>query len=207
MEERSKAVLATRYFQDPKATRILREALKDKIDDVRLLAYSILDQKETEIRSAIMKTSEKLEHASILNCSFYLKRLAWLNWELVRLELVQGSTVKQFEQQAIEYADQVLKNSNDIDMQLLKGYILLRKNQLEHARSHFLKAVEAGLPKSAIEKKLIEISFLQFSFSEVIDTAIKLKNKNAFQDKQAVSIMYWSRSEMIHAMDLAIKAD
>ena len=193
MEERVKAVLATRYFQDPKAIQILREALKDKADDVRLLAYSILDQKETELREAIQKATQQIDAIPDKKKPILiLKQLAWLHWELVRMDLIQGGMVAELEQQAIAYSDQVLADKKDNDMLLLKGSILLKQHKLEAARSCFLAAVDAGLSKSSVEIQLLEIAYLSRDFTETAAIARSLTEKKCHVTKQARAIKYWS---------------
>ncbi|GAA4652751.1 hypothetical protein GCM10023116_50350 [Kistimonas scapharcae] len=88
--ERVKAVLALRYLNDTKANRILREAMKDLVDDVRLLAYSVLEQKEASIRQAIQRTRKALDGCSGTAAVNGLKQLAAWHWALVQQELVQG---------------------------------------------------------------------------------------------------------------------
>ncbi|MCA1663775.1 MAG: hypothetical protein LC659_05830, partial [Myxococcales bacterium] len=45
-DQRLRAVMATRQLTDQYAIPVLGVALKDRVDDVRLLAYSLLDRKE-----------------------------------------------------------------------------------------------------------------------------------------------------------------
>ena len=56
-DKRLKALMATRQMNDRDAIEILREALKDPSDDVRLLAYSMLEQKEKTLAQQIGRAS------------------------------------------------------------------------------------------------------------------------------------------------------
>jgi polysaccharide biosynthesis protein PelE len=54
-ERRIKALIATRQMTSQEAIPVLKEALRDPVDDVRLLAYSMLDAKEEEINASIRR--------------------------------------------------------------------------------------------------------------------------------------------------------
>ncbi len=207
MEERVKAVLATRYFHDPKAIQILREALKDTADDVRLLAYSILDQKETELREAIQKVLQQTEAMPEKKIPpLILKELAWLHWELVRMDLVQGGMVAELEKQAVNYAERVLESKPDTDMLLLKGNILMKQHQLEEAKACFLEAVDSGLSQSSVDIQLLEIAYLSRDFNEVTAIASELKRQKCHATRQARAIKHWSQTEKTELPELSPNA-
>lgn len=195
MDERVKAVLATRSLQDPKATQILREALKDSADDVRLLAYSVLDQKETEIRHALQKAAQEVASTNPAPL-LAVKHLACLHRDLVRMDLVQGSGAEALEQKAVAYANLVLEHDRDIDMLLLKGNIFLEQHKLEEATTCFLQAVDAGLERSSIETRLFEIAYLSRDFAKTTAIAKNLVQLKYYPTTQAKAINHWSQPSL-----------
>jgi len=88
-EQRIKAVLNTRQMTDQEAIPILKMALLDPVDEVRLLAYSMLDKKEKNIGHAIHQQIQTLDNSASNPVRVHL-RLAESYWELSYLGLVTG---------------------------------------------------------------------------------------------------------------------
>lgn len=61
-EKRLEAVFATLKLEDRDAVPLLRRALGDSVDDIRLLAYALLDRKEHRLSERIQKKSNILKH-------------------------------------------------------------------------------------------------------------------------------------------------
>ena len=61
--QRQTSVLETLRLPDQSAIPLLRRALRDSEDDVRLLAYALLDRKEQVISSRMRKLEQRLASA------------------------------------------------------------------------------------------------------------------------------------------------
>ena len=90
---RVRAVMATRQLSDQYAVPILQVALRDPVDDVRLLAYALLDGKERTIYGNIKELNGRLAEAPKAAHGGLHKRLAQEHWELVYLGLAQGEVL------------------------------------------------------------------------------------------------------------------
>ena len=88
---RLSALLSTRRMPGRDAIPILKLALADPSDDVRLLAYSMLDKQETDINQRIQSSLEQLPGAAPQKAGALHATLARWYWELAYLGLAQGS--------------------------------------------------------------------------------------------------------------------
>ena len=166
-DKRLKAVLATQRMSERKAIPILQVALKDAVDDVRLLAYSILDNKENGININIKNGLTELETATATQRPAIHKRLAFLYWELVYMGLAQGDVLLHILNTARQHVDSVLAETDDSGAYFLLGRILVREGALQQAQQAFQKANEFGMDKFRISSYLAEIAFLQRNFTAI----------------------------------------
>ena len=184
VNQRIKAVKALHNICEPEATATLKTALRDKADDVRLLAYSILTQKEKQLQDAIVNKEHQLKQIQELQFQDQLlnksddnkhilsknnqtaihcwKTLANLYWQLVYQRLLlDQDTINNAETQALQYANSVLNLREDIDMYLLKGRIYLHQNVFQLAQKSFTHAVKAGANAALLHPYFLEIAFQQ----------------------------------------------
>jgi hypothetical protein len=88
-----KALLALQNVPTRQSSGILREALADSADDLRLLAYGMLDAREQQLTHRIEQALQRHRNGRAgTDEARYLaaRELAELYWELVYQELVQG---------------------------------------------------------------------------------------------------------------------
>ncbi len=156
---RVKAVLSTKKIADRHAVPILQLALKDPVDDVRLLAYSMLDQKENTINLKIKDTLTEIDRSTHIVRARLHKELANLFWELAYMELAQGEVLVHVLAKAREHIELSLRDKNDAGGYFLLGRILLKQGQLDLAEQALKRACEAGMEEANIASYLAEIAF------------------------------------------------
>jgi hypothetical protein len=167
-EKRIKAVMATKQMSNRDAIGILQEALKDSSDDVRLLAYAMLDEKEKVISNEIKQCQAELANSTKQRDQIaQYKLLAMHYWEMAYLGLAQGGVKIHFMQQARESCEKVLSVEQAPDILRLMGRIAIHSGQPEEAKQAFLSAIEQGLPRRQILSYLAEIAWMQRQFGEV----------------------------------------
>ncbi len=192
-EKRLRAVMATRQLNDHDAIQVLRVALKDPVDDVRLLAYSMVDAKEKIINQQIEKTRKKLASAIAIEKANLHTRLANLFWELGYLELAQGEVLKYTLQQARENLDAALGIDASNAANLLQlGKVLLRLEQYEEAEAAFDRTMALGMNKDAVLPFRAEVAFIRGDFASVTEqlSALSPAARNLAHLDQVVK--YWS---------------
>lgn len=165
---RAEALIATLALEGRHAAPLLRLALKDPADDVRLLAYILLNRKEQLIVERIGTRMKQL-HGATRDLAFALhKALAHDYWELACIAASAGSATAAFRLSAREHAQSgLLLHPCDIDLQLLCGRIDLRDMRFDAAGDAFASAHRAGLAVDKTAPFLAEIAFFRRCYSDV----------------------------------------
>jgi hypothetical protein len=169
-ERRLAAVLAVRHLRDANDAEVLRLALTDVVDDVRLLAYSILDRKEQGFNSRLKVLLGQLPAAAgdDARLAKLEKRLAQTHFELVELGLCRGEVLDYFLSQARSHVEAALQiEADDRECLFLLGRIALRQAQLPLAEQAFLKAQVLGMSLEKVLPHLAELAFRQQRYSMV----------------------------------------
>jgi len=167
-EKRVRAVMATRQLRDKDAIPILRIALRDPVDDVRLLAYSLLDGKEQKINERIKQLSGELESAQGRVAGQLHEQLAAQYWELAYLGLASGDVYEHVLRQAlgqIEAAERLL--AEDAGLLFQKGRILLRLHRLDEAEAALHRARTLGMSEVDVNPYLAEVAYLRRNWRQV----------------------------------------
>lgn len=163
--QRLAALTATLSLQDGQAAPLLRLALKDHDDDVRLLAYALLDRKERAIESRIRERQSQLDQVHGDTRFVFHKGLANDYWELARLN--SGSAAQYLCRRAHEHAYAGLRlREADGGLQFLIGRIQLEQAQLDEAGVAFENAERCGIDGRTTSAYLAEIAFRQMRFTE-----------------------------------------
>lgn len=160
---------------------ILRELLADPIDDVRLLAYGMLDGKEKAISARILDAREALKS---LTAPEDLRRthrqIAELYWELVYQNLVQGDMLKFAAGEARRHARAALDvDSDDAGLWFILGRLGLAVDALDEAGEAFERASAQGFARERLLPYLGELLFRQRRHSEVRALFGELRGKAA----------------------------
>jgi polysaccharide biosynthesis protein PelE len=164
-ESRLRVVLSCRSLPERAAVQLLRLALRDPVDDVRLLAYAVLERKERQIQSQIQEllgpaasgTGGRPRLAPAVHA-----QLAELYWELVYEGLVEGELLAFSLDQVLWHSAEVRRTkSTSPRMALLAGRALLMLGRPEDARPMLEESVRRGLPMELVGPYLAEAEYLQ----------------------------------------------
>ncbi len=166
-EKRLTALFATRRMPAREAIPILKLALRDRADDVRLLAYSMLDKLESEINHRIEASLRQLDAAEGEHRMALHGALARWYWELAYLGLAQGSVLDHVLEQARLHAEQTLGSAEDPYMHVLAGRIAMEQARLSMAEVHFDDAEAAGVGAQALAPFRAEVAFLEGRYQDV----------------------------------------
>lgn len=174
-DKRLKAIMATRQLDDRDAVPILRIALKDPVDDVRLLAYSMLDTKEEKINSGIQDIEKLLLKSKGLAKARLHKEIAYHYWELSYLGLAQGDVVEHVLNQSCDNLGIAIDlEPNDAGSCFESGRVLLRLGRQEEAMERLTEALELGISKNDILPYMAEAAFNSRDFDNVKSLLKKL---------------------------------
>lgn len=169
LDHRMKALVAV---QDTPARAIgasLRELLADPTDDIRLLAYGILDNKEKQIMQRVLQKKANLQHAGDAKERADLhKCIAELYWELIYQNLVLGDMqIFSAEQVRLHAGHALAVNPDDAGVWFLLARLELQMCQVEAAEHALQQAQKGGFVRERILPYLAEMRFLQKRYADV----------------------------------------
>jgi len=159
-DSRVATLAATRHRRDTDSVALLWRALRDPEEEVRLLAFSLLESKTAAAYHRIQAHAAELESATGLRRGVLHARLAFEHWELAWLGLVQGEILNHELGKAEEHARAALEHDRrSVAMHFLLARIYLKSNRPGEARAMLTRAGELGLPAPMREPYLAEAAF------------------------------------------------
>ncbi len=169
LDQRLKALVAVQDTPVRAIGGLLRELLADPTDDIRLLAYGILDNKEKQITQAILQKKLDLQRTDAPDERAGLHRhIAELYWELIYQNLVQGDMRVFSAEQARSHAGQVLGvNPSDAGVWFLLARLELQMGAAEAANHALQQAQRTGFARERMLPYLAEMRFLQRRYADV----------------------------------------
>jgi hypothetical protein len=178
---RVKSVLATRRLDGTRATPLLRAALRDGHEDVRLLAYALLEDRERQADATIRELLSALAVAPPTRRAALNERLANAYWELCYQGLVAGELESFALTRALEHLDAaaaapdlmaatVVAPARPVALTppaitaarlLLRGRVLLRQGAAGPARRALEESRRLGMPARTIDPYLFETAIAE----------------------------------------------
>lgn len=162
--KRVKAVMATRQMPLSNAVPILQVALRDRMDDVRLLAYSMRDAQEKILSDTIQSLQRELPELTGSRAVRAHELIAQQCWELLYSGLVQGAVRQHWLHQALQHSALA---GEHLAMQELRMRLHLENNDLGQARVALEYALSAGMSEARSRIWLAEMAFRERDFSGV----------------------------------------
>jgi hypothetical protein len=160
--QRQQGVLATLRLRDNEAIPLLRRALRDPEDDVRLLAYALLDRKEQAITARIRQRQKQLDRTEGDQRVSHHSAIAHDCWELIHLGLVQGEVMSYLLTTARQHAEDALQlKPQNAGLQLLLGKLLARMGELAMASETLRRAEQLGIDSAIVGPDLAAIAISQ----------------------------------------------
>ncbi len=194
-DKRLKAIMATRQLDDRDAVPILRLALKDPVDDIRLLAYSMLDAKEEKINSGIQAIEKTLPKSKGSTKARLHKEIANHYWELSYLGLAQGDVMNHVLNQSCDNLGIAIDlEPDDAGSCFESGRVLLRLGRQKEAMDRFTEAMKYGISANDVLPYMAEAEFNMKNYKHVK----LLLNKLPEEAKQIPSLNkitdFWSQT-------------
>ena len=167
--QRLRAMVALSHAPSRIGSPVLRELLGDSEDDLRLLAYGLLDSREKRLNADIHEARQRYAASrDAEQRSRVAHQLAALYWELIYQGLVQGDLLDYAVGEALRYSETALQTrGNDPALHLQHGRLLQQMGRLEEADAAYRRARELGLPASRVVPYLAELAFARRDFVQV----------------------------------------
>ena len=181
-EVRVKALLSAHAMSARFSIPMLKELLGDEADDLRLLAYGMLDQREKTLNALIHDVLKKLQgaHEPSLR-ELYQKQLAELYWAFAYEHLSEGDILSYMLTQAGHYAHAALETRADGDLYVLLAQILIRQERYQEAEEAFSRAIGLGMPVMRIQPYLAELAYMRGDYLALLQHLKQLPVNNQVQ--------------------------
>ena len=193
-ETRFKSLLALQGMPPKIANPLLQDMLGDPADEVRLIAYGILDNQEKNINQHIHDEIEKLRDTETSDEMklIAMRRLAELYWELVYGGLVHGDVREHAMGETERYLNQAMEVApDDAGLWFLKGRMLLFKRD-PAAEAALHRAVANGLEESRVLAYFAQIAFERRDYGEVRRVFGSL-SESQYAARLRPAVRYWSK--------------
>jgi Flp pilus assembly protein TadD len=171
---------------------LLHRLLTDPVDDIRLLAYGMLETIEKTLTQRITAEQSKLL-SPISEEERYRsdKALAQAYKELVYSRIVQGDVRRNAAEQADTFARSALGfNPLDAGLWQLRGLLALEARRADDAEAMFRRAVECGFPRQRLLPYLAEIAYLRGDYVEI--RSLFSESKGIAPPLLASVVAYWN---------------
>lgn len=188
------ALASLQYVPGRVASPLLRDVLSDPTEDIRLLAYGMLDDKEKQINRAIDEELKKFNTTDGQTPALQAvaRRLSDLYWELVYQELAQGDLRVHALERSRHYCEIALDGTpNDAALNLRHGQLLAARGDVELATAAYYKALAQGLPSTRVLPYLAELRFKQGNFADTRRLMNELESWDSLPRLQPV-IAFWT---------------
>ena len=191
-KKRMEALVATLCLEDRQAVALLRMTLKDPDDEVRLLAFALLNRRELAIETRMREWQEQAGNDEPDHNFIRHKALAHAFWELAHLSTPAGSTLASLCGRAHEHAMAALRlRPRDAGLQFILGQVLLTLRQLGPATEAFENACRLGIDARHCAPFLAEIAFRQQRYSEI---AAQFAVGRSFHQRPGNAAAFWERT-------------
>lgn len=177
VDKRLNALVAIQSTPTRASGASLRGLLGDPADDVRLLAYGILDGKEKKITQRIVDMRNHLKSVSDPETlSILHQQVAELYQELIYQNLVQGDLLQYSYTQMREHAQAALQiDAAQPGLWFMLGRLELANGDLAEAAEAFRRAHDHGFSRVRLLPYLAELGFLERDYEQVRKLFIEMQ--------------------------------
>ncbi len=183
-------VLATRSMRDENAVPLLNVALKNPQDDVRLLAFTLLEKKTAHINTNIEKLQRSLKKET--NKAKVQVAIAKNYLQLVTLGLVQAEMKPQVLELAARHIEEALKEDSGFrNAHFILGRIRLEQGRVDPAEAAFNRALDLGFAATEIYPFLAQVAYRRREFGKIPQYLKQIPDAYRRYDPLAKVAAYW----------------
>ena len=207
LETRLRVLVALQSMQPKAAVPLLIGLLSDPSEDIRLLAYSMVDSWEKDLVQKIQKANAELDvaHQSGSNIPVVnaLRRLAELHWTQADTGLARGD-LRRF---ALEHAQRYCEQVQALDTRApgiwaLYARILIELGQLDAAVQAVKMARRLRLPKAETFLLMAQIAYARGNYAAVRRYATMLPDDGLLPSSVLRSAAFWRSRRRTKKVDI-----
>lgn len=196
MELKLRALIALQGVTSRAGNELIRTQLGSSVDDVRLLAYGLLDAREKVFEARIHESKSRLSSATAPEeRASLLRDIAHLYWELVYGGIVQGDLLLHAQEEARRHAEQALELDPDQGgTWMLLARVYLQGVDTKKARDALDRALACGYPRRQVLPYLAEAAYREREYRRVATLLDELSGTPQQQALAGVTA-YWTGHE------------
>ncbi|WP_308390002.1 hypothetical protein [Acidithiobacillus sp. AMEEHan] len=180
-------IVSSRFAEQ---TRLLRSALRDEAEEIRLLAYAALDQREQENTELLLDLQQDIEHSSSPRLRQRLQEyLAWLRWNIDHTdsrELADPLLRKEEAKPELGFDDQAVEPAPA----MLRGLRALEIGAAGQALELFRQAEQANVAPSVLAPYRAAALYLQRDI-QGLQSVYADHPEMALSPRYAASYRFW----------------
>lgn len=161
-------VVASRHIRDSQSGPILKSAVTNKNERIRLVAYQMLDKKVSSLNKEIQRLEAEAQRSSGLAKSNIHLQITNNYWELLTLEGDEPIAREQLLAKAEEHTTQAIQlQPTNINAHFLLGQISLKQGFTMKAADSFEQAQKHGMSKDKVSPYIAEAAFAERDFKKL----------------------------------------
>jgi tetratricopeptide (TPR) repeat protein len=183
----------------PFSISIIKQTLTSHNDEIRLYAYSILNNLETKISDALSKELMTFENSKKDEKKYNAaKEIAFLYWEQLYINLADQAleevfikNIKKYSSLAIKYFEKINNEEVLFSLLILQGKLFLKEGDYKSALEVFKKAEKINNKSISLVPYMAEVYYQFKDFKKVKE--LLNKNKEFMFNQKLYPIIYqWS---------------
>jgi len=166
---RMKALVSLADNSSKENLRLIKNALSDKNDEIRLYSFAIIDNKERTLNEKIHSQIELFHEASSPQVKLKAaENLVYLYWDMIYFELSDSDLQGFLLQEIDKYAQMVLLEYPQHEkINIILGKMYLMEKRFDEAERRFTDVINFGCCQDFILPYLAEIYFNRREFGKV----------------------------------------
>jgi predicted Zn-dependent protease len=185
--------MAVRTISGRSTVPVLRLALHDAADEVRLLAFTILQERERQLYAQIHELQNRMTTGSQDRKAALSASLAHAYWELAYQDLVQGELLAFALENAAKYLTEALSSDRENSgYLLLLGRIRLRQGRGQDAAELLARAAQLGLADQIVKVHQAEAAFVERRFDDVRACLAGIPSQGRTRAMVKQLVEYWT---------------
>lgn len=187
---RQQAIMACRHLPQRQAVPILRKGLADSADEVRLLAYAMLNSIECDLEAQLGRVERLIQSQGDADGELHEER-ATLYWEYSYLTLSSGSVEAILLGKATTALNVALAARETAHRWLLRARICLVLNDFDAAELALQQAEAYGLDSDDAAPRWAELAYRRRDFAAVAPALRRMTRKAGLNPTMRPVLEFW----------------
>lgn len=187
---RQQAIMACRHLPRRDAVPILRSGLSDKADEVRLLAYAMLNSIERDLEGQLNAVRDAIAASGDVDGDLHEER-ALLFWEFSYLQLAKGSVEELMLTKSRDAVDIALERQATAQRWLIRARISMALKEYDAAESALRHAEQLGLSTDDAAPRWAELAFKRGDYADVAPALRRVSARGANNPVMRPLMEYW----------------